>query len=131
MLETKKKACRNCDGSGEIYNGDEYDVCRKCDGKGYIKEVIGEDEIVFVNVYEITRHFGGYEEGGWYFNWYQCIESVPVRNKNSELMQEEMENRYEDRKHGNIYSVLGGTDIDVRIEFNPKQSETRERPHYE
>lgn len=105
--------------------------CDKCDDSGWIEETVDENQIVFVNIYEITREYGGPEEGGWWYNNFECVESVPVKNKNSELMKEEMEKEHASRKHGNIYSVLGGTDVNVIIEEKPKQSETKERPRYE
>lgn len=90
-----------------------------------------ENKIVYVNVYSVTREYGGPEEGGWWFNWYKCIECAPVKEKNADLMQEEMEKEYEGIKHGNIYSVLGGTDLEVLIESKRCASETREKPIYE
>lgn len=125
MLETSKE-CERCDCHGWIGNK----ICPDCIN-GYVYEPVQEDKIVFVNVYSITRHYGGPEEGGWWYNWDACIESIPVQNKYSDVMAEEMEKRYLPRKHGNIYSVLGGTDYEVRIEAEPKESETKERPHYE
>lgn len=121
--------CPKCEGFGYEWFDDVQMDCNNCKGSGEIE--IGPDKIVFVNVYSITRHFGGHEEGGWWYNWDKCIETYPVRNKNSELIQEQLEKEYEKLKHGDIYSVLGGTDIDVRIEERPKESETKERPYYE
>jgi hypothetical protein len=103
--------------------------CKTCDDKGYVN--IGEDEIVYVNVYSVTRHYGGPEEGGWWYNWSECIEVFPTKNKNAETIREELESENAYKKFGNIYSVLGGRDIEVRIEETPKESETKERPHYE
>lgn len=123
--------CKICNGQGFLKEIEDTIDCEVCDGNGDILTPANEEQIVFVNVYSITRHYGGPEEGGWYYNWNECIESIPVQNKFSDLMKEEAIKRYESRKHGNIYSVLGGTDIDVRIEENPKESETKERPHYE
>lgn len=120
--------CKTCEGQGYLNNHDE---CVDCGGNGFESELIGEDEIVFVNIYSVTREYGGPEEGGWWYNCNDCIEVVPVANKNSDLMKELMEKKYASHKHGNIYSVLGGRDIEVEIESEPQQSETRERPHYE
>lgn len=132
--------CKACKGFGHIEDWADdmfgntircdYE-CEECGGNGFDSYLLGEDDIVYVNVYLITRHYGGPEEGGWYYNWSECIEVIPVKNKNAEIMEEEAEKIYESKKHGNIYSVLGGRDIDVRIEATPKESETKRRPHYE
>lgn len=34
--------------------------------------------VKYVNAYLVTRHFGGREEGGWWYNWLRCVASVPV-----------------------------------------------------
>jgi hypothetical protein len=98
-----------------------------------MKEVdeMSENKLVYVNVYSVTRHYGGPEEGGWWYNWYTCIEVYPVKEKNAEIIQEELEEEHNYKKWGNIYSVLGGRDIIVYIEDEPKESETKERPYYE
>jgi hypothetical protein len=86
----------------------------------------------FLNVYEVTRHYGGPEEGGWWYNWYECIEVFPVRDEEQgEQLRDWLFSEHEHKKHGNIYSVLGGTDIVVYLEDEPKESETKERPYYE
>jgi hypothetical protein len=94
-------------------------------------EELNENTIVYVNVYSVTRHYGGAEEGGWWYNWYECIETYPVKNKAAELIREELEAEHNHKKFGNIYSVLGGRDIEIYIEETPKESETTERPYYE
>jgi hypothetical protein len=86
----------------------------------------------FVNVYEVTRHYGGPEEGGWYYNRLHCVEVYPVRDEAAgETIIEYLEEQHKHRKHGNIYSVLGGTDLEIYFEDEPKESETRERPQWE
>jgi hypothetical protein len=90
------------------------------------------DEIVFVNVYTITRHYGGPEEGGWYFNWFECKEVIPVQHQYATQLANTFYDKYvKSHKHGDIYSVLGGQDVAVYVELHPKQSETKERPYYE
>lgn len=110
--------------------GNDYDLKKECDCSfGYV--YAPDDQKVYVNVYSITRHFGGYEEGGWYFDWYNCIETVPCKNKYSDEIQEDLEEAYENHKRGDISSVRGGVDILVLIEDEISKSETKERPIYE
>jgi hypothetical protein len=33
----------------------------------------------FLTVYSVTRHFGGIEEGGWWFEWFEPIKTIPMR----------------------------------------------------
>lgn len=116
----------------ECWNGENHETgktCTVCDGTGDM--VVPDNQIVYVNVYSIERCYGGPEEGGWWYNWFNCIESYPCRNEVSDLMQEQLEKEYNHIKHGDIYSVLGGTDLAVYIEQKPAESQTKERPYYE
>jgi hypothetical protein len=92
----------------------------------YLPDVLG-----FVNVYSVTRHYGGPEEGGWYYNWYTCLESFPCRYKNQHEVVEYLESEHGMKRFGNIYSVLGGKEIYITWEESPKESESTERPYYE
>lgn len=108
----------------------DYENCENEDCEcGYVKA--DADKTVCVNVYKVTRRYGGAEEGGWYYNHFTCLETYPVRNKNSDTIKEMLLEEYKDEAHGNIYSVLGGAEIDVKIEMKPSESETTERPFYE
>ena len=87
--------------------------------------------MLFVNVYEITREYGGHEEGGWYYNNYNCIESkVADSEQSAKLIKIKLEQEY-GPGYGNIYSVQGGMKISVRVEDEKAQSETTEVPMYE
>ncbi|WP_257132866.1 hypothetical protein [Bacillus thuringiensis] len=90
-----------------------------------------EDMKVYVSAYKVTREFGGHEEGGWWFNWYTCLETIPCKNKFSDEIKEDLLKEYEGVKHGDIYSVLGGADIEVFIERRPAENETKQKPIYE
>jgi hypothetical protein len=34
---------------------------------------------MYVNAYQVTRHYGGPEEGGWWFNHSEPLASIPVQ----------------------------------------------------
>ena len=116
-----------------------YDLEEKYVGEGDLEHLgeeiveLAEDEMVFVNVYTVTRHYGGPEEGGWWYNWFECVEVIPVQYQYADDLAEAFEEKYikSQHKHGNIYSVLGGQDVVVYVEKHPKQSESKERPIYE
>lgn len=91
---------------------------------------------VFVAVISISRHFGGREEGGWWFDW-RNVESVerfdnPRRARRIARRIERQEARYAPRH--DRFSVLGGTDVEViraRSLEEARAWQTRCRPHYE
>ncbi|NCW45218.1 MAG: hypothetical protein EBV77_07040 [Gemmatimonadaceae bacterium] len=91
---------------------------------------------VFVAVVSISRHFGGREEGGWWYDW-TTVESVerfdnPRRARRIARRIEREEARYAPRH--NRYSVLGGADVEVRRARSLQEVEgwqTKHRPHYE
>lgn len=90
-----------------------------------------EDLKVWVTAYKVTREFGGHEEGGWWFDRFEPIETVPCKNKYSAEIQEELSKEYEHMRHGRLDSVLGGTEIAVNIERERFEDATKERPIYE
>ena len=89
----------------------------------------------WINVYSTTRHYGGPEEGGWWYNWEECIVSTafhadtPIDVLESEKARLSLLFRGHDE--GNIYSVNGGVEHWVAIEDERAESETKERPYYE
>ncbi len=92
-------------------------------------EMEDEDTIQFVTAYEVTRHYGGPEEGGWWWDRYEPIDTVPTSEP--EKMVEVFKTRYEDRVSGDIGSVLGGVAVSVVIEDEPAGMRTTEIPRYE
>lgn len=89
----------------------------------------------WINVYQTTRHWGGSEEGGWWYNWEHCVASSPFHE---DTPQDELESEkarlsllFREQDRGNIYSVNGGVEHWVAIEGERGESETKERPRYE
>lgn len=88
-----------------------------------------EDELMlWFNVYEISRRYGGSEEGGWCFDTAYCQYSgvfLPSGRNNvwEELLQEKRlkwDRRFV--SSGNLSSVLPSEIWDIRIEFLQAQS---------
>jgi len=127
--------------------------------------------IVYVNAYAVTRHYGGPEEGGWWYNRGEPLASVPIPAEitdrhdrdggendytyctgcysdegerticsNREVVPDEnakeamiayLKGAFADVVEGNIYSVLGGTALEIRIEDEQAYAWPEARPHYE
>lgn len=70
-----------------------------------------------MTVYIVTREYGGPEEGGWWYNrstpefTFGC--GVPMPPWFVRLVATYLTGRWSHEKHGDIYSVLGGVDVEV------------------
>jgi hypothetical protein len=88
---------------------------------------------IFIVVLGIDRCFGGPEEGGWYYDWVNVEETRRVWDwKTARQAIRELREEYPDPKYGRG-SVLGGTDIDIRLTTDVEEIETwqsTERPTY-
>lgn len=86
---------------------------------------------VFVNAYEVTRHYGGPEEGGWWYDVGEPLASVPVRTpKDAIRTRHKLLKEFDEHNQGNISSVLGGSLLCVCYERNTAQLWPEERPRY-
>lgn len=82
----------------------------------------------FVSVYEVTRHFGGHEEGGWWYDKYECLETVPTKKENVETVTKHLEKEYSHMEHGDIGHVNGGVKIVVLDGDKPCEHEKLDKP---
>jgi len=99
-------------------------------GKGY----------KFITAYAVTRHYGGPEEGGWWYNWYTPIKTVTLpkshRRLNKRMIKkvnsigDAIKKELDYINEGNIYSVLGGVMLDVAAEFFKHEFASTEQPHF-
>lgn len=84
----------------------------------------------YVNVYRVTREYGGPEEGGW---WFDTGEPVMTQwsptAEGADQVWEDLREQYPDT--GKRDSVLGGDDYSVRIEPHEGKAYPEEYPHYE
>jgi hypothetical protein len=84
----------------------------------------------WVNVYRVTREYGGAEEGGWWYDHYDCVKSRFVPYDDAEQVKASLEEEYKNQAWGNRFSVLGGVEYVVYIEGTAAESETKEKPQY-
>lgn len=85
----------------------------------------------WVNVYSVERQYGGPEEGGWWYNTYEGLESVRVKTrKQEEAARARLEEEYGILREGDIYSARGGTDIVLYVERIPRESHDVARRYY-
>ena len=85
----------------------------------------------YATAYEVTRHFGGPEEGGWWYNWHEVIESIPAEEEHAEAVGDGLADKYSHLNYGDIYSVNGGALVSVIVEDVPGENRDIERPRYE
>lgn len=85
----------------------------------------------WVNAYSIGRCFGGHEEGGWWYDWYECLASMPVEDESeAEAIKEMMAKNLGWENEHDRYSVLGSDDFRCYVEDQRASSESNEVPHY-
>lgn len=87
--------------------------------------------LVYVTIYEVSRYYGGPEEGGWWYDWLTPVLSRKCRPEVAEMVQNQLYkmaaklygvDRYTKRlKNATIY-------IDGK---NKGEFETKKRPYYE
>ena len=88
----------------------------------------------YLGVYKVDRNWGGPEEGGWWYDYYEHVESVVTSGLSDEAVATHravLEKKHADEAWGNISSVLGGLEIRVLVEDEPGYYQTKEIPHYE
>lgn len=64
----------HCPECNTVY--DEDGDC-ECLPEDYVRP--GNESFLYVNAYSVTRNYGGPEEGGWYYNAFEPIASIPVK----------------------------------------------------
>jgi hypothetical protein len=104
----------------------------------------------FVNVYEVTREYGGPEEGGW---WFDCLTPIKSVRANTKRLRKKVLKRLERLfpNPGTAGRILGGdpgaldsvddiaendmqgvhTGFDTRIIIEGRPAHHWPRPHYE
>jgi hypothetical protein len=92
---------------------------------------LADEQIVYVTAYTVTREYGGAEEGGWYYDEWTHILSIPCLYRDTPQVIKDLETgALEGYNHGDIQSVLGGQEVRYYIEYIPGTKQTRVRPRY-
>lgn len=95
---------------------------------------IKDGDDCFVTLYGETRHYGGCEEGGWWYNNVHMIKTIPtVYTKESvEKISDYFKNNlFPEEVTGDIYSVNGGQQCFIQVEKIPGSCEDLVSPRYE
>lgn len=90
---------------------------------------------ILVSEYFVTRHYGGPEEGGWYYDWWNFHRTMRAFACEEEAFAycREMNAKADaNRENGGLgrYSVFGSADVVYTTESYGGERETRERPYY-
>ena len=124
----------DCLGVEDVSMGADDFRCNKCwKDLRNAKLKIGKSVPFYVVVTEISRHFGGREEGDWYYDWTSFKEKIKVSSFKEALnTMKEMKNQYPAPRY-NRFSVLGDADIFVNMYYDLSQlpEETKCKPRYE
>jgi hypothetical protein len=91
----------------------------------------------YLNVYRVEQSFGGPEEGGWWYDVGEPLESVLVENEEEEKqVKAKLESRYaadpsdRERMRGRT-SAAGGYDISICTQYHFAEPFPKELPRYE
>lgn len=107
--------------------------------------------LYYINAYAVTRHYGGPEEGGWWYNAGRPLASIPWAapealmdnegfilwdrypkyEKDIDKVKEKLRQSLKSEEYGDIYSMLGGQAVNIRFEKEIAKPYPEERPHYE
>jgi len=129
----------------ENLGGVDYDVhtCRIIDTHGVVRERRSDlmvSDIRYINVYHVSRSYGGPEEGGWWYDEGDPIASVPFTNAlEGDRIREQLTAKFKDpieyaKKMGwrrGRFSVIGDTDVEIYNEDHFAKAFPEVTPHYE
>lgn len=86
---------------------------------------------VTLTLYSVTRCYGGPEEGGWWYDWYEHVRSFrPMKPCRVERVQDREDAKMGSREKTRHLSN-GGEDLVWMTEAIPGEFRSTERPHYE
>lgn len=120
---------------GEEYQEVELREIKAAEVLQLIRRWFDRFPLVYINAYAVSRHYGGREEGGWYYDAGEALASVPVLKKPGrveqikELLTESLGPQY--KRNHTRHSVLGGEDLVICTEDETARDFPEARPRYE
>jgi hypothetical protein len=120
--------CKGCPEEGCFHDDDPQQTVEEPGPK-----FIPHDGVRFVNVYFVNRCYGGPEEGGWYWDQYELIETSAVPAADAEALKaSKLAGEYGNEGRRPLSSVLSTGEYQVCIEPKPgKPLDPERRPRYE
>lgn len=95
-----------------------FDECGHCARRFRLEKIKNnQSQPFYIVVYGISRHYGGPEEGGWYWDRIEALEvqKIWTISKALKIIRKLKEDYYPTSKY-NRYSVLGnGQDIEISL----------------
>lgn len=87
----------------------------------------------FVTLYEISRDYGGPEEGGWWYDSYHVVESIQAYGCSVDEVKAFLlkNHRIDLDRECTRYNVRGPNDHIILVELNSGEMSEREIPRYE
>ena len=104
------------------------------EAKEQVARDLNSGAIKWLTIYEITRHYGGPEEGGWWYNLLDLLETLPISVSGEgeiETLKLHLLNKHKELVWGDIYSVNGGAELEIILEDSPGENRTEKTPTYE
>tara|TARA_Y100000310_G_scaffold186420_1_gene186581 strand:- start:1701 stop:2006 length:306 start_codon:yes stop_codon:yes gene_type:complete len=86
----------------------------------------------YLNVYRIERCYGGPEEGGWYWDSWDCVATVGIdflTLDEADQLHDLLVKQYPDSDTP-LHSVLSDGTFTVSFEDKVAEMQTKEIPHY-
>lgn len=84
----------------------------------------------WVQVLDISRHYGGPEEGGWWYDWTTILFEKKYPNRVAKKMMKQLSREVAlEQPRYNRFSVLG--DYDLEVSCGRRVTPSRYRPRYE
>lgn len=91
--------------------------------------------MIYINAYTVQRCYGGPEEGGWWFDTGEPIESLELpddaTDNQIDAAKADLRGRHGWESPHSRYSVLGGLDFEIYVESHPAEIFPATWPHYE
>lgn len=121
--------------------GGELVYCRNC-ADTLAEEAVNildrRPTLYFVSEYSVDRRYGGPEEGGWWYDWWDFVtvrevfrDHQPDANAHRDALQAAQNQRDAESGERNRFSVIGTPDTVYVTEEQPGSMQSTERPHYE